>query len=106
VQAIGPAKGVRLLWTALSFEEQWLGHANGIDVTEFHQRLFDLAGGKTEWWSYLVAWLGQMLIEPAHMPPIMVLLFSHAKGIGKNMFFEGLMKQILGSEKTQCGAGY
>jgi hypothetical protein len=76
-----------------------LGHANGTDVTEFHQRLFDLAGGKTEWWSYLVAWLGQMLIEPAHMPPVIVLLFSYEKGIGKNMFFESLMKRVLGSEK-------
>jgi hypothetical protein len=87
------------LWAARSFDGDTIGHEGGVDITEFHRRLFDLAGSRTEWWHYLVGWLGQMLVEPPHMPPVILLLFSHEKGVGKSMVFDTLMKRVLGSEK-------
>ena len=87
------------LWAARSFDGDAIGHEGGVDITEFHRRLFDLTGGRTEWLRYLVGWLGQILVEPAHMPPITLLLFSHEMGVGKSMVFDDLMKRVLGPEK-------
>ena len=92
-------------WAAQTFAGDTIGHESGIDISLFHQRIFDVAGGDTAWWRYLVGWLGQILIEPAHMPPIVVLLFSHEQGVGKNMVVEQLMRQVLGPEKHEMVQG-
>jgi hypothetical protein len=92
-------------WSARTFDGHVIGHRGGVDITEFHQRLVDIAGGRTEWWDYLVGWLGQILIEPAHMPPIVPLLFSHHQGVGKSMVFDQLMSRVLGPEKHECVQG-
>ena len=67
-----------------------------VDISIFTNQLLLLVGEDLPSYNYCLDYLSQMVQQPGIIPRT-ALVFKSQQGVGKNMFFEGIGKKLLGS---------
>lgn len=96
-------KNVYNLFTGFMYNTYKVEPDNNIDIFLNHIRLLSGDEQTEEVYDYVLNYLAHLIQKPAELPKT-ALLFKSVEGIGKNIFFDNVGRNILGYKYTLCTA--